>query len=86
MASSNCNYSVSHNPKRKQELYVIDCYDSNRDCTKRLLTIIKNVMKVINSRLSWIRLVLFIGLSLQENSRKFKMLSSELKRIWCIGL
>ena len=49
MAFSNSNYSVSHNPGKRQRLYVIDWYDSNGDSIERLPTIIKNVMKAISS-------------------------------------
>lgn len=49
MASSNFNYSISHNPDKRQRLYVIDWYDSNEDSIERLPTVIKNVMKVISS-------------------------------------
>ena len=49
MASSNSNYSVSHNSGKRQRLYVIDWYSSNGDSIERLPTIIKNVMKAISS-------------------------------------
>lgn len=41
MASSNSNYSVRHNPGKRQRLYVIDCYNRNERFTEILTTIIK---------------------------------------------
>ncbi|KAJ9684940.1 hypothetical protein PVL29_017096 [Vitis rotundifolia] len=57
-ASSNCNYSVSHNLGRRQELYVIDFYKKiveNLRCyqvnLKEFDTLIYNELKQMNDRL-----------------------------------
>ncbi|CBI18275.3 unnamed protein product, partial [Vitis vinifera] len=83
MASSNGNSSVSYHSGRRQGLFVIaaDCYDSNGDCTERLPTIIKNVMKSTSSGLGRIGFVLLTGLSLQEILEKLRCCQVNLEEI-----
>ncbi|GFY95144.1 sucrose-phosphate synthase family protein [Actinidia rufa] len=74
MGSSNCPYSTSYCPGRRQALFIIatDCYNRGGMCTESFPLVIKNVMQAAVSNSGKIGFILSTGLTLLETKEMLR--------------